>query len=148
MNVSKSHFIFESLVPQAASNFTNGYKNGFGYIVYGSYDATPKIFKQDFNHSSQLGELLAILTLLRGCSGPISIFNDSQYATGVTRSLLVASVRASGEPLYRAMVKLQTINEQRASPWLFISDIHTLLRCNVGSRTHICHYKMALTAVF
>lgn len=62
MNVSKSHFIFESLVPQAASNFTNGYKNGFGYIVYGSYDATPKIFKQDFNHSSQLGELLAILT--------------------------------------------------------------------------------------
>lgn len=104
-------FIYERSVPQTASSFTNTSKNGFGYTVDGSYNATPTIFKQDFKHSGQLGEFLAILTLLRDCPVSIGIFNESQYATNVSRSLLLASVKSSGRPLHLAMIQLQLVTK-------------------------------------
>lgn len=117
VSVSHRHIIFEISFLQASSGFTDASKNGFGYIKYSSNNGPPKIFKQYFNCSDQLGELMAILTLLRDWPGSINIFSGSQYANNVTRTLLLASVKPSGEPFHLAMIQLQSLRKGSCSPF-------------------------------
>lgn len=128
MSVSNRHFISESLSPHAAFGFMDTSKNHFDYVIYSSNNTTRKIFKQYFNGLVQLGELLAILIVLRNWPEPISTFSDSQYATSVTKSLLLDFAKPSGEPLYLAMIQLQTIIEKRFSPF-YIQRFVLLLTC-------------------